>query len=163
MKYRDRIILIIFIGLCLVSLLVLKRQLNNKIIGTFDRSGLHGEILMQENFFYNFKKGNILKFFKTDYFNYPNEENLGFKIFNSFHLYMYIPLRFFWGAIESYNVLVVIVFLLNFLAAYILGKYLFSLRPIALCSALVFAVNSYVFLKMNLGFIQKYTLFWIPL
>lgn len=137
--------------------------LNNKIVGMADHPGLQGEILMQGNVFYNFEKGNALKYFKTDYLNYPYGEDLSFAIANSFHLFMYIPLRFFFGVAEAYNIFVIVIFLLNFLTAYLLAKYLFSLRYIALCSALVFALNPYFLLKLNMGFAQKYTLFLIPL
>ncbi|MDD5613689.1 MAG: hypothetical protein PHQ54_01300 [Candidatus Omnitrophica bacterium] len=163
MKLCKYAISIIFIGLFFISLFAVKISLNNKVIGRFDRSGLYGEIVMEENVFYNFKNGNVLEFFKTDFFNYPVGENLGFRLANSFHLFLSIPLKIFLNPIESYNALVIIIFLLNFLSAYILAKYLFYSKSIALCSALIFAMNSYVFLKMNLGFNQKISLFWIPL
>ena len=141
---------------------VVKGPLRDKVIGIIDVP-LQGEILMQGNLVYNFAKGNALHYFKTDYLNYPIGENLRFAIANSWHLYMYIPLRFFFGIIESYNALVIIIFLLNFLAAYLLAKYLFSSKSVAFCSALVFALNPYVLLKMNLGFLQKIALFPMPL
>lgn len=128
-----------------------------------DHPGLQGQILFQGNIIYNFEKGNLFRHFKTDYVNYPFGENLGFAIANSLHLFMYIPLKFFLGIIEAYNASVMIIFLLNFLAAYWLAKYLFPSRAVAFCSALVFALNSYVLLKLNMGFMQKFTLFWIPL
>lgn len=138
-------------------------MLHNRIIGMADHPGLQGEIFMQGNIIYNFEKGNIFKHFKTDYLNYPFGENLGLGLANSLHLFMYIPLCFFFGIIESYNVLVIIIFLLNFLSAYLLARYLFLLRPVALCSALVFALNPYILLKMSMGFNQKCAVFWIPI
>jgi hypothetical protein len=148
------IILVVFFSVSL---------LQDNVIGMIDCPGAEGEILFQRNIIYNFERGNLFNYFNTDYLNYPFGENLGFALANSFHLFTYIPLRYFLGTVEAYNALVMIIFFLNFLAAYILAKYLFSSKAAALCSALVFAVNPYVFLKMNLGFIQKYTLFLIPL
>lgn len=162
-KYRKFLIVSILIFVLFALFYGEKKFLNNKIIGMSGHPGLQGEILFQENIVYNFKKGNLLRYFNTDYLNYPAGENLGFAIANSFHLYMYLPLRLFLGVIESYNALVIIIFLLNFLSAYLLAKYLFSSRRVAFCSAMVFALNSYVLLKMHMGFIQKYALFFLPL
>jgi len=151
-----------FILFCLILIYVVKVPLKNKVIGSID-APLQGEILMQGNMLYNFQKGNALNFFKTDYVNYPKGENLRFVIANSFHLYAHIPLRFFFGPLESYNALMLIMFLLNFLSAYLLAAYLFSGRAAAFCSAVVFALNPYILLKMNLGFVQKIALFPVPL
>lgn len=152
-----------FIVSCLVMMLAVKGFLHNKIIGMISHPGLQGEILFQKIIVYNFEKGDLFQYFYTDYLNYPFGENLGFGIANSLHLFLYIPLKFFFGIIASYNMLVIITFMLNFLSVYLLARYLFTFRSIALCVALVFALNPYVLLKMNLGFVQKYTLFWIPL
>ncbi|OGW75963.1 MAG: hypothetical protein A2Z72_04680 [Omnitrophica bacterium RBG_13_46_9] len=162
-KYRKWINSAIFIALCLILWLFVKTFLHDKIIGISNQPGFQGEILFQKNFIYNFEKGNTFRHFNTDYLNYPFGENLGFGLANSLHLFMYIPLKFFFGTIESYNVLVMIIFILNFLSAYLLAKYLFSSKMVAFCSALVFALNPYVLLKINLGFVQKFILFWIPL
>jgi hypothetical protein len=160
-RYITPIISIVF---CLILLCAEKRFLDNrKIIGTIGHPGLQGEILFQKNIIYNSAKGNTFKYFNTDYLNYPFGENLGFAIANSLYLFMYIPLRFLFGIIESYNILVIIIFLSNFIAAYLLAKYLFSSRAVAFCSALIFALNPYVLLKLNEGFIQKSIIFWIPL
>ena len=163
LRFRRFVVPIILISLCFALGLVVKGPLRNKVIGMFEYSGLRGEILMQGNFIYNFEKGNVFKHFETKYLNYPFGENLGFGPANSLHLFMYIPLRYFFGVIEAYNLLVIIIFLLNFLSAYLLARYLFKVKPIAVCSALVFALNSYILLKMNLGFSQKCAVFWIPL
>lgn len=136
--------------------------LKDKAIGIIG-APFQGEIFMQGNMVHNLWNGNVFRPFETDYVNYPTGENLRFIVANSWHLYMYAPLRFFLGIIESYNALVMVIFFLNFLAAYILARYLFSSKSIAFCSAMVFAVNPYILLKMNLGFAQKICLFTMPL
>ena len=161
-KSQRYIILIIFIIGSLILGVAIKGVFHNKVIGMIDHPGLQGEIFMAENISRNFEKGNFRYYFKTDTLNYPFGENLGFAIVNSLHLFMYIPLRFFFDVAVSYNILVIVIFLLNFLVAYFLAQYLFSSKAIALCSALMYELNPYILLKMNMGFIQKYAAFWIP-
>jgi hypothetical protein len=160
--FRNGAILIGVIAGCALLWFTSSTILKDKAIGIID-APFQGEIFMQGNMVHNLWKGNILRPFDTDYVNYPAGENLRFVIANSWHLYMYAPLRFFMGIIESYNALVMAVFLLNFLAAYFLARYLFSSRLIAFCSAVVFALNPYILLKMNLAFVQKICLFPMPL
>jgi len=107
-------VLVIFVLSFFIFCFAGQDYLNNKIIGRADYPGLQGEILFQQNIIYNFEKGNRFAHFNTDYLNYPFGENLGFGIANSLHLFMYIPLKFFFGIISSYNALLIIVFTLNF-------------------------------------------------
>ena len=154
---------IIYIGICFILIFVVRNSLHDKAIGIGDEPGLQGQVFLQKNLIYNFEKRNTLRHFDTDYLNYPAGENLGFGIANSLFLIIAIPLKFFYGLLDSYNILVVIILLLNLFSAYILARYLFFSRAIAWCSALIFTLNPYVLLKMNLGFVQKYAVFWIPL
>jgi hypothetical protein len=137
--------------------------LQDKVIGAAGHPGLQGEILFEKNIIYNFENGDLFRYFKTDYLNYPFGENLGFALVNSLHLFMYLPLKYFFSLTQAYNLLIFIVCLLNFAAAYWLARYLFNFRAAAFCSAAVFALNPYVLLKINQGFINKTVLAWIPL
>ncbi|MBN1871067.1 MAG: hypothetical protein JW800_00680 [Candidatus Omnitrophica bacterium] len=160
---KTKYLLLIFFIVIIVLMAVSPALKDNKIIGIVDSPGLQGEILFQENIIYNIKKGNVFKYFDTDYLNYPNGERLHFALANSFHLFLYAPLRIFLGPIRSYNMLLAIIVLLNFLSAYLLAKYLFRSKAVASFSSLLFGLNSYILLKIDLGFIQKFAVFWIPL
>lgn len=154
---------LLFLLVVLVLFFVVKGPLANKIIGTISHPPMQGEMLLEKNIIYSFEKGSLFRHFETDYLAYPWGESLGFGVANSLHLYMYAPLKFFLELTEAGNFLLLFIVLLNFLSAYLLARYLFPSRALAICSGLVFALNTYVLLKINIGFVQKSVLFWIPL
>ena len=108
-------------------------------------------------------EGELARFYNTDFMNYPFGQDLGIAVRNSLHLFFYLPLRPFFDYSGSYNMLLIIISILNFITFYFLAKYIFGSKSPALVAALVFSFNSYLLLKMNLGFLQKYLVFWIPL
>lgn len=132
-------------------------------IGDSAYSGLQGEVLHGDSVKRNLGKGNILRFFETDRFNFPFGERLHFAMANSLFLFVTAALQALFGPIGGYNVFAVLIMLLNFSTAYLLARHFFKERVVAVFAALVFACSSYLFLKIELGFGQKYSVLWLPL
>ena len=122
-----------------------------------------GELLFQEHTVLNIREGNVFRPFLTDKANHPRGQDLGFAVANSAHLYLYATMRTVLGPFQSYNAVALLVTLLNFLAFALLARGFFDSRAVALCTALLFAATPYLLLKLNLGFIHKYVVLWIPL
>jgi hypothetical protein len=132
-------------------------------IGDSAYSGLQGEVLHGDSVRRNLAKGNILRFFETDRFNFPFGERLHFAMANSLFLFFTATLQALFGPIGGYNVFAVLILLLNFATAFLLARHFFKERVVAVFAALVFACSSYVFVKIELGFGQKYATLWLPL
>jgi hypothetical protein len=137
-------------------------HLNDRAIGSLNHPGLKGELFFERNILYNVQKGNFLRWFVTDLVRYPCGQDIGLRVANSLHLFFSLPLTSLLGPISAYNILVIITLALNGLAMYFLAKDFFQSRLISFCSGLYFMLNSYVLLKINMGFLQKISLFWLP-
>lgn len=136
---------------------------NDVVIGDSGHPGLLGELFLQRNILYAMKNGSLSHYYVTDLVNYPWGQNLGPAIANSLHLYFSLPLQIFLSPIASYNLLAVIIFALNGFAMYVLARCFFQSEAVAFSSGFFYMLNSYTLLKINQGFLQKITLFWIPL
>jgi len=119
--------------------------------------------MFQEHTSYQCRHGRALRLYDTDRAGHPWGQNLGFAFANSLHLYLFAATRTVLGPFQSYNAVVLLVTLLNYLAFLWLARKLFQSWAVALCAALLFAAAPYLLLKLSLGFMHKYVAFWIPL
>jgi len=166
MMQRLKSLLIIFILFLIIAIIItfpLILHLNDRVIGMIKHPGLQGELFQERNILYNMKKGNFIHWFITDLVNYPKGQDLGLKISHSLHLFFSLPLSVLFGPISAYNILVIITFALNGFMMYLLAKDFFPSKSVAFSSGLFFMFNPYILLKINMGFLQKITLFWLPL
>lgn len=163
---RRTTILAIAAALCIpvfLGLVLEQTRWSNHTVGFAEPPGMMGELLFQEHTVLSIREGNVFKPFLTDKANHPWGQDLGFAVANSAHIYLYAAMRMVLGPLQSYNAVALLVTLLNFLAFAYLARGVFPSRAVALCSALLFAVSPYLLLKLNLGFIHKYVVLWIPL
>lgn len=156
------IIFILFLIIAVMVTFPVVLHLNNRAIGSLSHPGLKGELFFERNVLYNVQKGNFLRWFVTDLVRYPCGQDIGLRVVNSLHLFFSLPLTSLLDPISAYNILVIITLALNGLAMYFLAKDFFQSRRISFCAGLYFMLNSYVLLKINMGFLQKISLFWLP-
>jgi len=147
----------------LVGLVLEHTRWSHHTVGFQEPPGMMGELLFQEHTVLSIREGNVFRPFLTDKANHPWGQDLGFAVANSAHLYLYAAMRTVLGPFQSYNAVALLVTLLNFLAFAWLARGVFPSRAVALCTALLFAATPYLLLKLNLGFIHKYVVLWIPL
>ena len=67
------------------------------------------------------------------------------------------------GPVGGYNMSALFFLLLNLASSLILMRELFSSRRVILFAALLASLSSYLFLKLDMGFLQKLCVFWMPL
>ena len=164
MLSRSRSLAAITVAIAVTVLLLWRLGfLDDRVIGQADHPSFQGELAIQENFTHNALRGNILTHFKTDRFNYPEGEALSFAVANSFHQLLVLPFKLLSNTVGAYNLSVVLFLCLNFLTAFLLARRLLRDRAVACYAALLFSANSYILLKLSQGFMQKYSVFWIPL
>ena len=146
-----------------MGLILDQTRWSHHTVGFHEPPGMIGELLFQEHTVLSVREGNASRPFLTDKANHPWGQDLGFAVANSAHLYLYATMRTVLGPFQSYNAVALLVTLLNFLAFAWLARGFFPSRAVALCAALLFAATPYLLLKLNLGFIHKYVVLWIPL
>ena len=129
-------------------------NLNEKYIGM-------GEVVFWSNYFwwFDYSMTHLLSNPLHDsYLFYP----LGLDMDDCiFPLTLFVPITHFLGSILSYNLYVLLSFVLAGYGMYLLGEYLFADRYIAFISGLIFAFCPFHF-GSALGHLHTFSIMWIP-
>jgi hypothetical protein len=156
-------ILVSFFAVTIIITFPVILHLNDRAIGSLKHPGLEGELFFERNTLHNAKNGSFGRLFKTDLVSYPCGQDISLRVANSLHLYFSLPLTVIFTPLAAYNILVIIILTLNGFMMYLLARDFFQSRIISFCAGLYFMLNSYVLLKISMGFLQKVSLFWLPL
>ena len=133
------------------------------VIGNIDHPGLRGELFHQSDFSANVSAGDLLHCFRSRQIAWPDGQDLREFVGFSLHLFFYLPFIHLNNLAASYNCLLLVTLALNGFCAYLLGRYLTrGFWPALLCGVM-FLLGPYALLKLNMGFLQKFILWWIPL
>jgi len=73
-----------------------------------------------------------------------------------------IPLQAFFSLAETYNILILLSFVLSGFGAYLLGDYVFSDKQLAFITGLLYAYSPYHIHEVWSGHLHLATLQWIP-
>lgn len=149
----------------LVSVLVFPVPLHPRriIIGNIEHPGLMGELFQQWNFSHNVRSGRLTRYYYSELVSFPEGQDLRHNIGFPLNLFMYLPLVWLYDLIASYNILVMVTLTLNGFCAYLLARYLTRSFWPSLLGGILFLLSPYVLLKLEMGFLQKAILWWIPL
>lgn len=157
------VIFILFFAVAVVMTFPAILHLDSRVVGVSSHPGFQGELFFEKNILYNAQKGNLFHWFRTDLVNYPAGQDIGLRVANSLHLYFSLFFTAFFSLIVSYNMLAIVILALNGFTMYLLARDFFPSRPVSFCAGLFFTLNSYVLLKMNMGFTHKINLVFLPL
>jgi hypothetical protein len=157
------IIFILFFAVTIIVTFPVILHLNGRAIGSLEHSGLEGELFFERNTLYNAQNGDFSHLFRTDLVSYPYGQDISLRVMNSLHLYFSLPLTALFTPTIAYNILAIILLTLNGFTMYLLAKYFFPSKLVSFCAGLFFMLNSYVLLKISMGFLQKINLFWLPI
>ncbi len=99
--------------------------------------------------------------FQTDYVTYPHTLNLGSVNDGLLPIAMSIPLQFLFSLTATYNILLILTFVLSGLGAYLLVEYMTKNKNAALIGGMVFAFSPYHLAK-GLGALFLANVQWLP-
>jgi formylglycine-generating enzyme required for sulfatase activity len=137
--------------------------IGDNLIGNADHPGLHGERFHQRDFVDNILASRFAQPFYSHRIAYPNGQDLREYTGISLHLYAYVPLILLGSFEAAYNILIILTLALNGFCAYLLGRYLSRSWIGGLLCGCLFLLSPYAHLKLEMGFLQKTILCWIPL
>lgn len=135
----------------------------DRVLGNADHPGIQGEMFHQRDFVDNIRAGRFMHPSYSHRIAYPHGEDLRRYCGISLHLYGYIPLIPLGSFEAAYNTFIILTLALNGFCAFLLGRYLSRSLPGALLCGLLFLLSPYALLKLDMGFLQKTILWWIPL
>ncbi len=153
----------LFLLLAIVMCAALFFGNGDRVIGNAKHPGIHGEMFHQKDFTDNIRAGRFLQPFFSHQVAYPQGQDLRKYMGISLHLYGYIPLIVLGSFEAQYNAYIILTLALNGFCAYLLGRYLSRSLLAGLFCGLVFMLSPYAMLKLDMGFLQKTILWWIPL
>lgn len=162
MKTKTGIVFLIYLLIAIFITGPIIFHLKTYVIGILNHPGLQGQLFFIKVVLDNFQKGRLFSGF-TDLVNYPYGQDLKNKIHTFFILYFTVPFSQILGIIPAYNLFVILVLALNGFMMYILGRKLFKYKLICFVLGFYYQINTYTFLKITQGFLQKICIFWIPL
>lgn len=155
-------VLCVFLAFATLLASPVLRDPSGHVLGNINHPGLRGEMFHLSDFVANVRDGNFWHAFLSRQLAYPEGQDLREFAGFSLHLFFYLPFVML-GTIVSYNCLLLVTLALNGFCAYLLGRYLTrSFWPALLCGVM-FLLGPYALLKLNMGFLQKLILWWIPL
>ncbi len=100
--------------------------------------------------------------FFTNYLFYPDGVSLLFHPLDVSDGLLALPLYGLWGGDISYNVMILLSYLLSAWGTYLLAFYLSHNRVASFIAGLVFMLSPYHFLRIDLGHLNLSTIQWIP-
>ncbi|MEN8163579.1 MAG: glycosyltransferase family 39 protein [Acidobacteriota bacterium] len=164
---RRKWIVIGSLGLLLVVTVALTWPLilhmDTHVVGHLDHPGLQGDLFFQWNIGRQMEAGEGLDYLGSPFTRYPEGQRFRAKVAFSLHLALYTFFMVFTDLLTARNLAVLLVLFLNAAAAWRLAWERFRSPVFAMVFALLFAFSPFVYLKLNQGFLQKATLFYLPL
>ena len=100
--------------------------------------------------------------FFTNYLFYPEGVTLLFHPLDVSDGLLALPLYGIFGGDITYNVMILLSFVLGGWGTYLLALYLTHNRPASFIAGLIFALSPYHFLRIDLGHLNLSTVQWIP-
>ncbi len=98
----------------------------------------------------------------TNYLFYPTGVNLAFHMQSFFNLLLGIPLQDFFGLIATYNILILLSFVIGAYGTFLLVEHLTKNKTAAFISGVIFAFCPYHFSEIFVGHLNLVTIQWIP-
>jgi len=137
-------------------------RLGTHLPGNLGHPGLQGDVFFQWNLHRQMEEGGI-DHLRSSFTHYPEGEELRAKVAFSLHLGLYVVLMLFCDLITAHNLAVLLILYANGVAAWLLLRERTRSATFAVCGAVLFALGPFVQLKLDQGFVQKITLFHLPL
>jgi hypothetical protein len=137
-------------------------SLSTHLPGYTDHPGLQGDLFFQWNLQRQMREGR-LDHMASPYTLHPTGERFRAKVVFSLHLGLYALLMMFFDLFTAHNIAVLLILFSNAVAAWLLFRERSSSGLLAIGCALLFAFGPWVQLKLDQGFVQKITLFHLPL
>ncbi len=163
---RSRLEVLVALGILLFATLAmtwpLAASLSTHLPGFTDHPGLQGDLFFQWNLERQMAEGSV-DHLDSPYTLYPEGERFRAKVAFSLHLALYVALMTIFDLFTAHNLAVLLILFSNAVAAWILFRDRTSSPIFALACALLFAFGPWVQLKLDQGFVQKITLFHLPL
>lgn len=136
--------------------------LGTHLPGFNDHPGLQGDLFFQWNLERQMSEGSV-DHLASPYTLYPEGERFRPKVAFSLHLVLYVVLMTVFDLFTAHNLAVLLILFANAVAAWMLFRERTSSTVFALGCALLFAFGPWMQLKLDQGFVQKITLFHLPL
>jgi len=139
------------------------RDPSARALGNLRHAGPRGEFFHITDIAHNAAEGRLATCFKSYRLALPDGQDLRAFMGFSLHLFFYLPLLWLRDVVTIYNVFLVLTMALNGFCAYLFARQLTGrLWPSVLGGAL-FMISPFALLKIEMGFVQKALLWWIPL
>ncbi len=166
-KRRRRWIVIGSLGLLMAATVALTwpviLHMDTSVVGHLDHPGLQGDLFFQWNIGRQMEEGGTVDYLRSRYTRFPEGQEFRAKVAFSLHLALYTLFMCVTDLLTARNLAVLLVLFLNAAAAWRLGWERSRSPVFAIVFALLFAFSPFVYLKLNQGFLQKATLFYLPL
>ena len=140
----------------------LAASLSTHLPGFTDHPGLQGDLFFQWNLQRQMDEGSV-NHLESPYTLHPEGERFRAKVAFSLHLALYVALMTVFDLFTAHNLAVLLILFSNAVAAWILFRDRSTSTVFAIACALLFAFGPWVQLKLDQGFVQKITLFHLPL
>ena len=136
---------------------------SGRALGNLRHAGPRGEFFHITDIAHNAAEGRLATCFESRRLALPEGQDLREFMGFSLHLFFYLPLLWLRNVVTIYNVFLVLTMALNGFCAYLFARQLTGrLWPSVLGGAL-FMISPFALLKIEMGFVQKALLWWIPL
>jgi len=99
----------------------------------------------------------------TDYIYYPYGVPLVFSTTTELNSLISIPLQTIFGLVETYNLILIFMFVLSGVSTFLLVRYLTKCKLSAFISAFIFAFSPYLIARIWGGHLNMLSVGWIPL
>ena len=138
-------------------------HLDDRVIGDFTHPATRAELGLEYIVLTEVQEGNLRTWYRTDAYNYPDGHDLGERIAHSLNLLATVPFGLLLDTLPAHNLFVIVMLAANAMAMFLLARSLSMSVPVSLVAAFFYLFNGYMLLKLDMGFIQKTFLVWIPL
>jgi len=138
-------------------------HMDTHMVGNLGHPGLQGDVFFQWNIGRQMEDGGQVDYLRSPYVRFPEGQAFRAKVAYSLHLALYTGFMLVVDLLTARNLAILLVLFLNAVAAWSLARERFRSFVFAFAFAILFAFSPFIYLKLNQGFLQKATLFYLPL
>jgi len=122
----------------------------------------HAEVVMWSNYFWWFDYA-VISLYTNPLYNSHLYFPMGMDMIEGglLPLFLFIPITHFFGSIASYNIYVLLTFILSGFGMFLLADYLIIDKRISFISGLIFSFCPFHF-AASLGHLHTFSFFWLP-